>query len=110
MRPKTDKPNHLPRNLGRKLTHRISETAWTTDPETGRRIPEPERVSPEETEKMAEENRVRFMTLKEIENLHKRRNAVVKAFDREWRRAINEGRATSTGGTVHYGNFKRIWQ
>jgi hypothetical protein len=35
---------------------------------------------------------------------------VVKAFDREWRRAINEGRATSTGGTVHYGNFKRIWQ
>jgi hypothetical protein len=110
VRRKTDKPNYLPQSLVRGVTHRAEESSWTTDPETGRRMPEPERVSVEEAEKMAEDNRVRFQTLKEIELAHKKRKATVQALDREWRQAINEDRAASTGGTVHFGKFKRIWQ
>ena len=121
------------------------------DQQAGRCVPEPTRVSQEETEKLAKLGRARHEAFNEVEDAHKHRKTTVEgvkrewrrmrnqglrtggtfhkndfklvdehdlsdkrfkstmgALDLEWRREIDEGRATSTGGTFHYGDFESI--
>jgi hypothetical protein len=107
VRPKSDKPRLLPKDLTGPETTSVQHAAWTRDPETGERLPEPEQIRQVEVEQMAKENRTRFEVIKAEDRTSQQWQATLEGLGREMNLAMAEGRAT--GGTILFGNFKRVW-